>query len=166
MTMDVRLARIDDRLIHGQVATSWTKATGINRILVVSDDVAKDELRKKLLKQAAPLGVGVNVITIDKLKEIWTNPKYDVFKAMLLFTNPHDVKRVVDGGVDLKSINIGGMSYTEGKQMVTTAIAVDQADADAFDYLASKGIELEARKVIADKKENMISILKSKGFLK
>ena len=47
MVMDIRLTRIDDRLIHGQVATVWSKATGIERILVVSDEVANDELRHK-----------------------------------------------------------------------------------------------------------------------
>ncbi|MGY3725045.1 PTS system, mannose-specific IIB component [Granulicatella balaenopterae] len=164
MAMDVRLARIDDRLIHGQVATVWTKTTGINRILVVNDDVAKDTLRKNLLKQAAPPGVVANVITVQKMIDIWTNPKFDVFKAMLLFTNPHDVKTIIDGGVDLKSINIGGMSYSEGKKMVTTAIAVDDKDAECFEYLASKGIELDVRKVVADKQEDMITILKNKFY--
>ena len=48
MGMDIRLARIDDRLIHGQVATAWSKMTGINRIIVVSDEVANDQLRKFL----------------------------------------------------------------------------------------------------------------------
>ena len=56
MGMDIRLARIDDRLIHGQVATAWSKMTGINRIIVVSDEVANDQLRKFLLKEAAPPG--------------------------------------------------------------------------------------------------------------
>ncbi len=49
MVMDIRLARIDDRLIHGQVATVWAKLTNINRILVVSDSVAHDNLRKSLV---------------------------------------------------------------------------------------------------------------------
>ena len=65
MVMDIRLARIDDRLIH-KVATVWAKLTNINRILVVSDSVAHDNLRKALLVQAAPPGVKVNVITVQK----------------------------------------------------------------------------------------------------
>ena len=55
--MDIRLARIDDRLIHGQVATVWSKLTGIERIIVISDLVAQDKLRKFLLKEAAPPGI-------------------------------------------------------------------------------------------------------------
>ena len=52
MGMDIRLARIDDRLIHGQVATAWSKMTGINRIIVVSDEVANDQLRKFLFERS------------------------------------------------------------------------------------------------------------------
>ncbi len=52
--MDIRLLRIDDRLIHGQVATTWAKSTGISRIIVVSDQVASNSLQKLLLKQASP----------------------------------------------------------------------------------------------------------------
>ncbi len=55
--MVIALARIDDRLIHGQVATRWTKETQVKRIIVVSDDVAKDQVRSTLLKQVAPPGV-------------------------------------------------------------------------------------------------------------
>ncbi len=52
--MKIGLARIDDRLIHGQVATRWTKETNVNRIIVVSDEVAADKMRKTLLTQVAP----------------------------------------------------------------------------------------------------------------
>ena len=65
------LARVDSRLLHGQVATAWTKTTGPSRIIVVSDAVAKDDLRKRLIEQAAPPGVKANVIPVDKMIEIF-----------------------------------------------------------------------------------------------
>ncbi|WP_337970459.1 PTS sugar transporter subunit IIB, partial [Virgibacillus salexigens] len=64
------LARIDSRLLHGQVATAWTKNTLPTRIIVVSDEVAKDELRKKLIQQAAPSGVKAHVVPINKMIEL------------------------------------------------------------------------------------------------
>ena len=67
MTMDIRLARVDSRLLHGQVATVWTSTVTPNRILVVSDGVAQDKLRKTLITQAAPAGVKANVITVNKI---------------------------------------------------------------------------------------------------
>ncbi|WEG73644.1 PTS sugar transporter subunit IIB [Vagococcus intermedius] len=158
--MDIRLVRIDDRLIHGQVATVWTKACNINRILVVSDTVAYDNLRKSLLIQAAPPGVKVNVITVAKMIEVYPDPRFSKFKAMLLFTNPEDVARVHQGGVIFTSVNIGGISFSQGKRMITNAVAIDETDKHFFDYLASEGIELEIRKVVADSKVNLIELLK------
>ncbi len=159
MSMQIVLTRIDDRLIHGQVATIWAKETKCNRIIVVSDEVANDNLRKTLLVQVAPPGIKANVITIDKMIEIYQNPKYDSFKALLLFTNPTDVLRVVEGGVDIKSVNIGGMSFKEGKRQITSAVSVDEKDIEAFKKLNEKGIELEIRKVTTDSKVDIMSKL-------
>ncbi|MCD3448654.1 PTS sugar transporter subunit IIB [Streptococcus equi subsp. zooepidemicus] len=62
--LKINLARIDTRLLHGQVATAWTPASKADRIIVASDSVAKDELRKQLIKQAAPGGVKANSLSI------------------------------------------------------------------------------------------------------
>lgn len=165
MVMDIQLARIDDRLIHGQVATAWSKSTGIERILVVSDEVAKDDLQKFLLKQAAPPSVKSHVVTKKKLIEVYHDPLFEQMKVMLLFSIPQDVLEVVDAGVELKSINIGGMRYSGGKKMVTNFISVDQADVQCFLKLASYDIELETRKVPADRKNDLIQLLQKEKMI-
>lgn len=165
MSMEIRLVRIDDRLIHGQVVTVWAKVTKVNRILVISDVVAKDMLRKTLLKQAAPPGVNVNVITIDKMISIYDDPTFNTFKSMLLFTNPRDVRRVVEGGVSFDSINIGGMSFSDGKKMITNAVAVNHQDIEDLHYLSEQGIGLEIRKVVTDNKVYMMDLLKKEGMV-
>lgn len=158
--MDIRLARIDDRLIHGQVATAWSRHTGISRILVVSDEVAKSELRKFLLKQAAPPEVKSNVMTVKKMISVSDHMLLEDVKVMLLFTNPTDVAALVKAGIQVNSVNIGGMRFTEGKRMVTNFISVDEKDVKAFRYLDDLGIELEIRKVPSDRKVNLIDVLK------
>lgn len=163
--MDIRLVRIDDRLIHGQVATVWTKSTNVHRILVVSDAVARDALRKALLVQAAPPGVKVNVITVEKMIASFADERFDRVKVMLLFTNPEDVKRVVVGNVLVNSVNIGGMSFTNGKRMVTNAVAVDEQDIAAFKYLHDQGIPLEIRKVVADSQVDLMELLKKEQLV-
>lgn len=165
MVMDICLARIDDRLIHGQVATAWTKSSGVSRILVISDEVAQDELRKLLLKQAAPPGIQSHVLTIAKLAEFYDYELFDQVKVMLLFTSPQDVLRAVALGVRLKTVNIGGMRFTEGKKMVTNFVSVDQQDIAAFEKLSERGIELEVRKVPSDRQSNMIELLKKEKML-
>ncbi|BGI51125.1 MAG: PTS mannose transporter subunit IIAB [Arsenophonus endosymbiont of Ceratovacuna japonica] len=158
--MFIALTRIDDRLIHGQVATCWTKETKVKRIIVVSDEVAKDHVRSTLLKQVAPPGVTAHVIDIAKCIRVYNNPKYSGERVMLLFTNPTDVLRIVEGGVKIKYVNIGGMAYRDGKIQVNNAISIDDDDINAFNKLSKLGIELEARKVSNDNKLDMLTLIK------
>jgi len=157
--MQIGLARIDDRLIHGQVATRWTKETNVQRIIVVSDEVAADTVRKTLLTQVAPPGVTAHVVDVAKMIRVYNNPKYAGERIMLLFTNPTDVERVVEGGVNITSVNIGGMAFRQGKTQVNNAISVDEKDIEAFKKLNARGIELEARKVSTDQKLKMMDLI-------
>lgn len=157
--MNIGLARIDDRLIHGQVATRWTKETNVTRIIVVSDEVAADTVRKTLLTQVAPPGVTAHVVDVAKMIRVYNNPKYAGDRVMLLFTNPTDVERVVEGGVKITSVNIGGMAFRQGKTQVNNAISVDEKDIAAFRKLNERGIELEARKVSTDQKLKMMDLI-------
>lgn len=158
--MVIGLARIDDRLIHGQVATRWTKETNVSRIIVVSDEVAADTVRKTLLTQVAPPGVTAHVVDVAKMIRVYNNPKYAGERVMLLFTNPTDVERVVEGGVKITSVNIGGMAYRQGKTQVNNAVSVDSKDIDAFNKLNERGIELEVRKVSNDQKLKMMDLIR------
>ncbi|EUJ23784.1 PTS transporter subunit IIB [Listeria grandensis] len=162
--MEIRLARIDDRLIHGQVATVWTKETQVERIIVCNDDVAKDEIRSTLLKQVAPPGVVSNVVDVEKGIRAYNNPKYATTPVMLLFTNPTDVLRFVEAGVPITTVNIGGMAYRDGRTQITNAVSVGPEDIEAFRKLNEKGIELEIRKVAADSKVMMIPLLDKEGM--
>lgn len=158
--MKIVLARIDDRLIHGQVATIWSKVTGCERIIVCDDEVAGDSIRSTLLKQVAPPGIKSSVVDIEKAVRVYNNPKYEDVKCLLLFTNPTSILRLVEAGVDIKSVNIGGMSFKEGKHQISNAVSVDDKDIESFKQLNSKGIELEIRKVDTDKKVMLMDILK------
>lgn len=157
--MVIGLARIDDRLIHGQVATRWTKETNVTRIIVVSDEVAADTVRKTLLTQVAPPGVTAHVVDVAKMIRVYNNPKYAGDRVMLLFTNPTDVERVVEGGVKITTVNIGGMAFRQGKTQVNNAVSVDEKDIEAFKKLNARGIELEVRKVSTDQKLKMMDLI-------
>ncbi|CUX97402.1 PTS mannose transporter subunit IIAB [Candidatus Hoaglandella endobia] len=161
--LTIGLARIDDRLIHGQVVTRWIKETNIKRIIVVSDEVAKDTIRKTLLTQVAPPGVTAHVVDVAKAIRVYDNPQYANDRVMLLFTNPTDVVRLVEGGVRITSVNIGGMAYYKGKTQVNNAVSVDDKDIEAFKKLNDLGIELEVRKVSSDSPLKMMDLIKKLG---
>ena len=155
------LARIDSRLLHGQIATAWTKTVLPSRIIVVSDAVAKDELRKKLIQQAAPPGVKAHVVPINQMIKLSKNDQYfGGQRALLLFENPQDVLRAVEGGVPLKTINVGSMAHSLGKVQPNKVLAFNQEDIDTFNKLKQAGLDFDVRKVPNDSKGNMAEILK------
>ena len=153
-------ARVDTRLLHGQVATTWTKAANPDRIIVCSDGVAEDQLRKTMIIQAAPPGVHVHVVPIKKICEIAKDPRFGNTHAMLLFETPQDALRAIEGGVPIKKLNLGSMAHSVGKVVVTNALAMDQADVDTLENIKSKGVEFDIRKVPADKAESYDAIIK------
>ncbi|MDG6898022.1 PTS mannose transporter subunit IIAB [Actinobacillus delphinicola] len=161
----VGLARIDDRLIHGQVATRWTKESQVKRIVVVNDDVAKDQVRSTMLKSVAPPGVTAHVVGVEKMIRVWNNPEYAGERMMLLFTNPTDVLTLLEAGVKMPSINIGGMAYREGKKMITSAVSVDDKDIAAFEAINDMGVELDVRKVSNDSRQYMMDLLKKNNLI-
>ncbi len=163
--MEIAFCRIDDRLIHGQVATVWSKVTGCNRIMCVSDEVAKDELRKKLLLQVVPPGLKGYVISVDKAIEAYKNPKYNAFKTLFLFTNPTDVLRAVKGGIPFKSVNLGGKCFKDGDTLISQAVSVNADDVAAIKELVGMGIEVEMRKLVNDPKVDAMDALKAKGLV-
>lgn len=154
------LARIDSRLLHGQVATAWTKATNPTRIIVVSDSVAKDDLRKKLIEQAAPPGVKANVIPVKKMIEIAKDPRFGGTRALLLFENPADVVRVIDGGVKIDEVNVGSLAHSVGKVVVNKVLSMGQEDVKAFEQLKADGVKFDVRKVPNDSRANMDELVK------
>ncbi|MDZ5439045.1 mannose/fructose/sorbose PTS transporter subunit IIA [Enterococcus cecorum] len=153
------LVRIDSRLLHGQVATAWTKAVQPTRIIVVSDAVSKDELRKKLIEQAAPPGVKANVVPIAKMIEVVKDPRFGNTKALLLFENPQDVVRAIEGGVDIKEVNVGSMAHSVGKVLVNKVLSMDAKDVEAFETMKKAGVKFDVRKVPNDNKDNMDALL-------
>ena len=153
------LARIDSRLLHGQVATAWTKTTNPNRIIVVSDGVAHDNLRKSMITEAAPPGVKANVVPISKMIQVAKDPRFGNTRALLLFETPQDALAAIKGGVDIKELNIGSMAHSVGKVAVSKVLSLGKEDVETFEELKKLGITFDVRKVPSDSKDNMDAII-------
>ncbi|WP_311370475.1 PTS sugar transporter subunit IIB [Anaerococcus hydrogenalis] len=158
--INIVLARIDTRLLHGQVATGWTKATNPSRIIVVSDNVSEDDLRKSMIREAAPPGVKAHVVPIWKMAEIFKDPRFGDTRAMLLFETPQDALALIDLGVDLDEINLGSMAHSQGKAYVTSTVSMGKEDVETFEKLLDKGVKIDVRKVPANQPENFKNIMK------
>lgn len=143
---NILLTRIDNRLIHGQVATQWNSTLGSNLILVANDDVAGNTMRQNLMKMAAPAGVATRFFSLQKTIDVIgkASPRQKIF---IVAETPEDVLTLVKGGVPIKKVNIGNMHMSEGKRQVATSVAVNDEDVAAFKELQELGVELEIRRV-------------------
>ncbi|WEV60320.1 mannose/fructose/sorbose PTS transporter subunit IIA [Streptococcaceae bacterium ESL0729] len=156
----IPLARIDSRLLHGQVATGWTPAVKPDRIIVVSDKVSKDNLRKKLIEQAAPSGVKANIVPIQKMIEVAKDPRFGNTKALLLFETPEDALKAIEGGVPITELNVGSMAHSTGKTMVNNVLSMDKEDVKTYEKLKDLGIKFDVRKVPNDSKADLFALIK------
>ena len=151
---NIVLTRIDNRLIHGQVATQWTSSVGANLLLVANDAVANDPMRQGLMKMACPAQASTRFFTIEKTCAI-IHKAADSQKIAIICETPQDVLALVEGGVPIKSCNVGNMHMAEGKRQVATSVAVDDADVEAFRRLQNLGVELYIQRVPSIAKEDV-----------
>lgn len=158
--LKINLARLDTRLLHGQVATAWTPDSKADRIIVASDNVANDELRKELIKQAAPNGVKANVVPIQKLIDVAKDPRFGETHALILFETPQDALRAIEGGVPIKTLNVGSMAHSTGKTMINNVLSMDKEDVATFEKMRDLGVEFDVRKVPNDTKKDLFDLIK------
>jgi len=99
------LTRIDNRLIHGQVAVTWVNHVGANLILVANDEVARDPIQQSLMDMAVPAGIETRYFTIEEtINKIGLAS--DRQKIAIIVKTPQDVLRLVEGGVPIRHVNI------------------------------------------------------------
>ena len=143
---NIVLTRIDNRLIHGQVATQWCGSVGANLLLVANDAASTAKLRQGLMNMAAPGYAQTRFFSIEKTIQVIGKASPKQMIAIICET-PQDVLKLVEGGVPIKKVNIGNMHMSEGKRQVATSVAVDDDDVAAFKKLQELGVELEIRRV-------------------
>lgn len=157
--MEIKLARIDDRFIHGQVLTKWVKIIPTDRIIIVCDEVANDEMRKTLTLSVAPPNIKANAVTVDKMVRVYNNPKYADVSAFLLFDGPESVLQLVEKGVPVPVVNVGGMRFENDRKQITKAVSVNEQDIQAFKKLHELGVKLELRQLPNDQRSDFYNTL-------
>ena len=156
---NIVLTRIDNRLVHGQVATQWCGAIGANLILVANVYVAANTFRQGLMDMAAPAYAATRYWSVQKTIDT-IHKASDSQKIFIVCETPKDVLALVEGGVPIKKVNIGNMHMSEGKRQVAGVVAVDDADVEAFKRLRDLGVELEIRKVPQERSEDIEKLFK------
>ena len=143
--------RIDDRLIHGQVAAFWTNSLGITRIMVANDEVAADEMQKSLLRMVAPASVRTSIINKETAVKNISAGKYEGQRVLLIAKNPKDVWELKEAGLDIREMNVGNMASREGTRSIKRSVNVTDEDIEYFNKLLNAGVDISAIMVPDDK---------------
>ncbi len=157
--MSIELARIDERLVHGQVAYSWSVAYDVDTIMVVDDVCAKNEMQKMLINMAVPKGKKGLIFTTDEAILYFKDGKDSNEKIFIVVKGPNTYLNLVKGGVKLNSINVGGMYFKPGKKQLSKTVYVDEEDIKTFKEMESLGVESEIRTSPSDKSINIYNLI-------
>jgi PTS system mannose-specific IIB component len=149
--MSLRLVRIDDRLIHGQVVAVWLRALGAQRIVIVDDATSRDEFLREVLTLAAPQGVPVEVHGVAdgavRLIELAATPE----PVMVLARSPRSVLGLRQAGVPIDVVNLGGMGSGPGRKRLHKSISVSPDELRELREIEQLGTRVEVQIVIDDR---------------
>jgi len=155
----IKLVRIDDRLVHGQVAFTWVPAVGADCLIVANDKAATDEFLKMTLGLAKPPNTKLVIKSLRDTAAILNDEKYKNLKILVLVNSVVDAHSLSDSVSTITSINFGGIRAREGSRLISKAIAVTEEDIILIRQMLDKGIELEIRQVPTDTRQMIQSLV-------
>ena len=141
----IELLRIDDRLIHAQVVIGWGRVMNPDRIVVAHDAVAASEWERNLYGTAVPSDIKVSILSLEETARRAAGGVFDKEKVILLVREPGSVLALVDLGLPVELVNVGGLHYAEGKEKIMDDVYLDAEERRAMRELVKRGIRLEAQ---------------------
>lgn len=161
--MNVVLVRIDDRLVHGQVVLGWIPFVRAELVLVVSETAARDETLVALMSMALPEGVDLRVVGVQEALSLLSESATtrDQRRVLVLAPGPQEVLRLVEGGVAISDVNVGGLHYTAGRVQLGKAIFLSEEDKAALRGINEQGVRLEGRALPNDSAMDIIEMISS-----
>lgn len=142
MMENLKLTRIDFRLIHGQVMTRWAKKYGTEEIVVVDDRSAKSPLLKKILLGAAPAGINVTVETVESAAQKWQAGQFPTGSLMILFKNAEVALAAHKAGLAYPSLQVGGIEGTGDKKNVYKNVVMSKEEAAQLKEISDGGVRV------------------------
>lgn len=156
----VELLRVDQRLLHGQVAVTWVSEVQPDSILIANDEIMSDEISKMALKMVKPNGVKLAIRTIDGGAEILNNPLSKDLKIFVIVKTVQDALRLVEKVNDIHAVNIGGIKKKEGAKLVAAATYVNDEDCKTIEKLCTKVEKVYFQMVPADQPKEALGLIR------
>ena len=156
----VELLRVDQRLLHGQVAVTWVAQIQPDSILIANDEIMQDEMGKMALKMVKPNGVKLAIRSIEDGAAILNNPLSKDLKILVIVKTVQDALRLVELTEGIEHIDIGGIKKKEGARLVGAATYVDDDDCATIEKLCEKVSDVYFQMVPAETPRNALSVIK------
>lgn len=156
--------RIDDRLLHGQIAYSWRAELSYEAIVIASDEAANDDIRKAAMKMSVPDGVRLAVRSVEAAAELLKNPKLASMKVFVIVGKPEDAYKLYQLLEERPVLNLGGMAKADGKVAFSPAVFTSEEDVSYLDKIDEMGIEIEVRQVPSESVKKYQSLRKKIKF--
>lgn len=156
---NLEFTRIDDRLIHGQVVTAWLHAySKVSHIVVIDDKTSKDPFMQEMFSMLVPSGISIEIRSIADAIELF---KKGVDKPFMIIVKvPQTIKILLDNGIDIDFVNIGGMGMTPGRKKFFQNISTSPEENEILKELVAKGVKVEIQIIPAQKKVDVSTLLK------
>lgn len=149
--MALVLARVDNRLIHGQVLEAWVPFVRADYLVVVDDTVAADPFRSQLMLAVVPQHLRVEICSQSQVAVLVQRHLEHHHNLLILFATPQDALRAYEQGLHFSELNLGNMHLMTGKQCLSCTLAVDEADMAVFDRLSQLGVTVQAQCIPTDR---------------
>lgn len=163
----IKMMRVDDRLIHGQVAVMWSKELGIQRIIVASNTIAANDIQVSALKMAAPAGVKAAILPIDKAVEILSDPRAQQMKILVISNNPEDLLKVAEKIEEKPVLNVANYGRIGGgalssKTKISESVYVTDHDRHVLEQIHALGIDIIHQPLPSDGRQDFMKLLGGK----
>ena len=159
--MAILLYRIDERLIHGQVGGGWGNSLGLDRIVLANDKVASNPWERELYLACVPPEIKATIHSVEEVTNLIFKDGFKEEKTILLVDSPIDLLRIIEKGVKIDWVNVGGIHSKQGRKRILPYLYLSREEISVFKKLFLLGIRCECRDVpLAEKKD--LSVLLEK----
>lgn len=140
------LFRVDERLIHGQVVVGWGRRLGLQRIVVVSDEIASDPVTQELYRSGVPDDTETRFCGIEEaLTFLREHP--NTRSTIVLTENLATMAVLVERGADIDEVNVGGIYSAPGRVLVLPYVWLDDEDRARVHAIEAAGVPVIAQDV-------------------
>lgn len=155
------LARIDNRLIHGQILEAWVPYHHLDCIVVANDQLAGATLQRTLMETAVPRGIRVVIGTLAEVAGIFASGELKGKRTLLLFSTSGDAVEAYRLGIDFSLLNLGNMHAGAGKKRFSCTIALDAEDMENLNSLEEEGVRIVSQCLPSDRELNWRKLIRN-----